>query len=51
LIGYDPAVHVKVTVTFELFQSAALGAGEVVATIVGWTRGWTFSETVVVAVL
>jgi hypothetical protein len=35
--GYEPAVHVKVTVTLELFQPFAFGAGERVAVMDGGT--------------
>ena len=34
-MGLLPAVQVKLTVTFELFQLAALGAGDTEAVIVG----------------
>jgi len=38
-MGLLPGVHVKVTVTFVLFQPAALGDGAAAATIVGGTAG------------
>ena len=38
-------MQVKVTVTFELFQPLAFGAGDTDAVIVGATAGWMFSVT------
>ena len=38
-------MHVNVTVTLELFQPAAFGAGESTAVIAGPTTGWIFNVT------
>jgi hypothetical protein len=41
-------MQVKVTVTSELFQPLAFGAGEIVAVTVGPVAGWIFKVTVAV---
>jgi hypothetical protein len=47
--GYEPAAHVKVTVTLVLFQPLAFAAGEADAVMDGGTNGDTVNVAVATA--